>query len=198
MYKFNSDQLIPAIIQDYKTKDVLMLGYMNQESIDLTFETKTVWFYSRSRQKLWQKGETSGNKLMVKNISLDCDNDTLLILADPLGPTCHTGERTCFYNEILEGEQTDATILTELMTLIEERKVQRPEGSYTTYLFDKGVDKILKKVGEECAEVIIGAKNSKEELVYEMADLFYHSLVLLANQEVPLEDIFRELRGRKK
>lgn len=210
--KFSADNLVPAIIQDYATGKVLMLAYMNKEALSKTIETGNTWFYSRSRQALWMKGEESGNVQKVKEIRYDCDADTLLILVEQTGAACHTGHYSCFYrnleNEIVEEKDFDLTklyqaktgpsILLELADVIKDRKEKMPEGSYTTYLFTKGLDKILKKVGEENAEVIIAAKNqSKEELIYEVSDLIYHLLVLLAEQEVELTDIFTELKSRR-
>ncbi|MCT4607260.1 MAG: bifunctional phosphoribosyl-AMP cyclohydrolase/phosphoribosyl-ATP diphosphatase HisIE [Marinisporobacter sp.] len=197
--KYDEKGLIPAIIQDINTKKVLMMAYMNEESLEKTLETKKTWFYSRSRQKLWNKGETSGNYQIVKRISYDCDGDTLLIEVIPLGNACHTGEESCFFNKILEEneEAEKEKILQKLYTLIEDRKINLKEGSYTNYLFEKGIDKILKKVGEEASEVIIGAKNDdRDELIYEVADLIYHLLVLLVEKEITLEDIKKELYGR--
>ncbi|WP_432666887.1 bifunctional phosphoribosyl-AMP cyclohydrolase/phosphoribosyl-ATP diphosphatase HisIE [Wukongibacter baidiensis] len=200
--KYDEKGLIPAIIQDYDSKEVLMLGYMNSESLKLTLETKRTWFFSRSRQQLWNKGETSGNFHVVKGIKYDCDQDTLLIAVKPMGPTCHTGENSCFYSAILE-EETKETEESKVFDLLYERILNRKEepveGSYTKYLFEKGIDKILKKVGEETSEVIIASKNDdKEEIVYEVSDLIYHLLVLLADRNVDLEDIRGELCKRYK
>lgn len=210
--KFDDKGLIPAIIQDIKTGKVLMMAYMNAESLTKTMETGKTWFYSRSRKSLWQKGESSGNEQEVKEIRYDCDADTLLILVEAMGAACHTGHHSCFYRnldgQVVEDLEFDLTtayqaktgpsILLELSEVIKDRKAKMPEGSYTTYLFDKGLDKILKKVGEENAEVIIAAKNrSPEEVTYEVADLIYHLLVLLAEQGVELEDIFTELKTRR-
>ncbi len=197
--KFYEYKLLPAVVQNYKTGKVLMLGYMNKEAFEKTLETNQVWFYSRSRQKLWLKGEPSGNYLNVVRILSDCDDDTILIKAEPMGPTCHTGEESCFFNQIKTNESTnfDNTILFRLYDIIEDRKKNPLKGSYTNYLFDKGIDKILKKVGEESAETIIAAKNnSKEELIYETSDLFYHLLVLLSNQGVAPEEILKTLDNR--
>ncbi|WP_303864994.1 bifunctional phosphoribosyl-AMP cyclohydrolase/phosphoribosyl-ATP diphosphatase HisIE [Alkalibaculum bacchi] len=198
--KYDEKGLIPAIIQDVNTNEVLMMAYMNEESLKKTMETNKTWFYSRSRQNLWNKGETSGNFQDVRSISYDCDGDTLLVKVIPEGPSCHTGNNSCFFNTIVEGEKTEsAAILKQLYKTIEDRRSNPVEGSYTNYLFDKGIDKILKKVGEENAETIIAAKNnSKEELIYEASDLIYHLLVLLVNQRVSLEDIFGELEKRHK
>lgn len=201
--KYTENGLIPTIIQDINTNVVLMMAYMNKESLQKTIDTKRTWFYSRSRDKLWNKGETSGNFQEVKSIKYDCDGDTLLIKVKPMGPSCHTGENSCFYSSILElSDETSNntnTILNELYNIIQQRKENPQEGSYTNYLFNSGIDKILKKVGEENAETIIAAKNnSKEELIYETSDLFYHLLVLLVNQGVTLEDIHSELKKRHK
>lgn len=201
--KFDDLGLIPAIIQESKTKEVLMMAYMNKESLAKTIESGQTWFYSRSRQQLWHKGETSGHFQMVQEMSYDCDADTLLIKVDQIGAACHTGDKSCFHNPILKKEsqmdEASPEILRALYDLILDRKANMPEGAYTTYLFTKGLDKILKKVGEESAEVIIGAKNrDKGEVTYEVADLFYHVLVLLAEQGVTPEDIYRELSSRRK
>ncbi|WP_432403777.1 bifunctional phosphoribosyl-AMP cyclohydrolase/phosphoribosyl-ATP diphosphatase HisIE [Wukongibacter sp. M2B1] len=200
--KYDEKGLIPAIIQDYSSKEVLMLGYMNAESLRLTIETKRTWFFSRSRQRLWNKGETSGNFHVVKGIKYDCDKDTLLILVKPMGPTCHTGKNSCFYSSILEDETKNieaSKVFDLLYERILNRKEEPIEGSYTKYLFEKGIDKILKKVGEETSEVIIASKNNdKEEIVYEVSDLIYHLLVLLADRNVSIEEIREELYERYK
>lgn len=201
--KYDDKGLIPAIIQAYNTKKVLMLGYMNEESLKLTIETKRTWFYSRSRQKLWNKGETSGNYQEVKSVKYDCDKDALLVEVNPLGNTCHTGNESCFYRYLLEDENEDDRFSSEIIKLLSERIMQRKnsdeEGSYTKYLFEKGIDKILKKVGEEASEVIIAAKNdSKEEIVYETSDLIYHILVLLVEKNISFDEINEELFKRYK
>lgn len=199
--KFDTDGLIPAIVQHARSGEVLMLGYMNEEALRTTLDTQHVTFWSRSRQALWAKGETSGNILRLVEIRQDCDGDTLLVLAEPAGPTCHTGEPSCF-SRALDGTVSDervpsGTILAQLSDLIVQRAADRPAGSYTAKLLNGGVDRIGKKIGEEAAEVIIAAKNAApDELTWEMADLLYHSLVLLAQQNVPLEAIWRELRRR--
>ncbi|ASA96884.1 MULTISPECIES: bifunctional phosphoribosyl-AMP cyclohydrolase/phosphoribosyl-ATP diphosphatase HisIE [Anoxybacillus] len=199
--QFNEQGLVPAIVQDAHSKEVLTLAYMNEQSLQKTLETKETWFYSRSRQQLWHKGETSGNVQKVVDVRYDCDADALLILVEPKGPACHTGEYSCFHHR-LNDEKPVATpnrfaILNVLESLIAEREAKRPEGSYTTYLFEKGIDKIAKKVGEEAAEVIIAAKNrSKEELRWEAADLLYHLLVLLREQRVSLDDVLSVLAER--
>lgn len=198
--KYDNNGLIPAIIQHYTSKEVLMLGYMNKESLNLTIETKRTWFFSRSRQKLWNKGETSGNFHEVKGIRYDCDKDTLLVKVKPMGPTCHTGEDSCFYSWVYEVETKDIESLKVLDLLYEKilkRKEGPIEGSYTKYLFENGIDKILKKVGEETSEVIIAAKNdSKEEIIYEASDLMYHLLVLLADKNISFDEIREELYKR--
>ncbi len=210
--KFDERGLVPAIIQDFQSGQVLMMAYMNEESLRKTIETGKTWFYSRSRQQLWMKGETSGHIQTVKDMCYDCDEDCLLIQVEQSGAACHTGHYSCFYRNASGEEvepivfdpdqvynpQGNAAILYELYNVITDRKANMPAGSYTTYLFEKGLDKILKKVGEENAEVIIAAKNrSKEELVYESSDLIYHLLVLLVEQGIYLEDIFAELKSRR-
>ncbi|CAF1826065.1 MULTISPECIES: bifunctional phosphoribosyl-AMP cyclohydrolase/phosphoribosyl-ATP diphosphatase HisIE [Bacillus] len=196
--RFNEDGLIPAIVQDAASKEVLTLAYMNKESYEKTLETKETWFYSRSRQALWHKGETSGNTQAVKGIRYDCDQDALLVLVEPSGPACHTGSYSCFTKEQTEEQAADRFgIMNELERVIAERQAEMPEGAYTTYLFREGVDKILKKVGEEASEVIIAAKNrDHEELKWEAADLLYHLLVLLREQALPLDDVLDVLKKR--
>nr|MDH3153137.1 bifunctional phosphoribosyl-AMP cyclohydrolase/phosphoribosyl-ATP diphosphatase HisIE [Bacillus licheniformis] len=196
---FNEAGLIPAIVQDATSKEVLTLAYMNKESFEKTLETKETWFFSRSRGELWHKGAMSGNIQRVKDIRLDCDQDALIVLVEPVGPACHKGSYSCFS----PGEhirQTDGgrfDIINELETVIAKRQAEMPEGAYTTYLFREGVDKILKKVGEEAAEVIIAAKNrDPEELKWEAADLLYHLLVLLREQSLPLDDVLGVLKER--
>jgi len=207
MIRWNEDGLVPAVVQDAISKDVLMMAYMNAESLEKTLESGEAWFYSRSRQELWHKGGTSGNVQKVRSLSYDCDSDTLLVKVVPQGPACHTGAYSCFYREFpLEGSDAAGStvsgsdrfaILSKLESTIAQREVERPEGAYTTYLFDKGVDKILKKVGEESAEVIIAAKNrDPNELRYEASDLIYHLLVLLREQKLPLDDVLQELDRR--
>ncbi|WIF95501.1 bifunctional phosphoribosyl-AMP cyclohydrolase/phosphoribosyl-ATP diphosphatase HisIE [Caminicella sporogenes] len=198
--KFNNNGLIPAIIQDFNNKEVLMLGYMNKKSLKLTIESGKTWFYSRSRQKLWNKGETSGNFHEVMSIKHDCDMDCLLVEVIPNGPTCHTGNYSCFYkrvyNKDIENIEEDK-IFDLLYTRIVDRKKFSKDNSYTRYLFNSGVDKILKKVGEEASEVIIAAKNdSKEEVIYEVVDLIYHLMVLLVEKDIILSDIKREMINR--
>lgn len=196
--RFNEEGLIPAIVQDAASKEVLTLAYMNKESYEKTLETKETWFYSRSRQALWHKGETSGNTQAVKGIRYDCDQDALIVLVEPSGPACHTGSYSCFTKEQTEEQAADRfDIMNELERVIAERQAEMPEGAYTTYLFREGVDKILKKVGEEASEVIIAAKNrDHEELKWEAADLLYHLLVLLREQALPLDDVLDVLKKR--
>ncbi|MBB4824376.1 phosphoribosyl-ATP pyrophosphohydrolase/phosphoribosyl-AMP cyclohydrolase [Sporosarcina luteola] len=195
--QFNEQGLIPAIVQDHKTGDVLMLAYMNKEAIQQTLETGETWFYSRSRQKLWNKGATSGNRQLVKSLCLDCDKDTVLIQVDPLGPACHTGEATCFFSSV-HGETKSRNILLELAAEIQSRRQNPLEGSYTSYLFREGIDKVCKKIGEEATEVVIAAKNEDpNELKNELADLVYHTLVLMDLADVTTDDVVRVLRERR-
>ncbi len=190
--KFGADGLIPAIVQDARTREVLTVAYMNKEALQRTLEQRETYFWSRSRQQLWHKGETSGNSQIVVKVSLDCDQDAILVEVKPRGPACHTGAYSCFGAEPeIEG------VLQELYAVIEQRKEQRPEGSYTTYLFNSGLDKILKKVGEEATETIVAAKNTDGRLVSETADLIYHILVLLVERGVTLDEVLRELKGRR-
>lgn len=194
---FDEYGLIPAIIQDNDSGKVLMLAYMNEESLLKTIKTKETWFFSRSRHELWHKGATSGNKQQVINISFDCDGDAILIEVKQRGVACHTGEISCFYNSIGTQKRNSREIIYDLSKLIKERADDRIEGSYTTYLLEKGLDKVLKKIGEEASEVIIGAKNKdKEELTWELADLVYHSLVLMEMTDVTVIDIKNELAKR--
>jgi phosphoribosyl-AMP cyclohydrolase / phosphoribosyl-ATP pyrophosphohydrolase len=192
--KFGADGLIPAVVQDARTREVLTVAYMNKEALQLTLERRETYLWSRSRQQLWHKGETSGNSQKVTKVSLDCDNDAVLVEVEPLGPACHTGSYSCFGVEPeLDG------VLKELYAVIEQRKETRPDGSYTAYLFNSGLDKILKKVGEEATETIVAAKNvDSQRFVSETADLIYHLLVLLVERGVALDEISRELKGRKK
>lgn len=221
--KWDAHGLVPAIVQDASSKEVLMLAYMNRDSLGKSVETGQTWFWSRSRSELWNKGATSGNTQQIRALRYDCDGDTLLVEVDRQGPACHTGEDTCFFRTAAVGagdaapggsigwtefvpehqtvQSTDLgnrfAVLDELERLIAERYAERPEGAYTTYLFDKGIDKILKKVGEETAESIIAAKNGdNDELRYEVSDLIYHLLVLLRERNLPLDDIMRELERR--
>ncbi|HSQ89511.1 bifunctional phosphoribosyl-AMP cyclohydrolase/phosphoribosyl-ATP diphosphatase HisIE [Romboutsia sp.] len=194
--KFDENGLVPAIVQDINTNKVLMLAYMNEESIRKTVEEKIACYYSRSRKELWKKGETSGNIQKLKGFYYDCDKDSILLLVEQIGVACHTGNYSCFFNEVI-GYDNQVNVLTDLYELIENRKNTPVEGSYTNYLFEKGLDKILKKVGEETSEVIIGAKNKdKEEMVYEISDLVYHLLVLMVNEGVSVNDIKEELKNR--
>lgn len=195
--KFNQDGLVPAIAQDVGTGEVLMLAYMNEEALRLTKETGIAHYYSRSRQALWKKGETSGHIQEVKGIYYDCDGDAVLLKVNQIGAACHTGNYSCFFNEE-KGYKDLSNTLKDLYKVIIDRKKNPQEGSYTQYLFDKGIDKILKKIGEEAAEVIIGAKNDKQELIYEASDLIYHLMVLLVNEGVTPAEIMEELRGRMK
>lgn len=196
--KFDENSLVPVVTQDINTGKVLMLAYMNREAIIKTLEEKEVCYFSRTRQKLWKKGDESGNTQALKGFYYDCDGDTILLLVEQKGVACHTGAYSCFYNEVLKAEALPNNIFASLYELIEDRKSNPKEGSYTNYLFDKGLDKILKKVGEETSEVIISAKNSsKEELVYEISDLVYHLLVLMVNEGVELRHIKNELVERR-
>jgi len=192
--KFSADGLIPAVVQDARTREVLTVAYMNKEALQLTLERRETYLWSRSRQQLWHKGETSGNSQKVMKVSLDCDNDAVLVEVEPLGPACHTGAYSCFGVEPeLEG------VLQELYAVVEERKEKRPEGSYTTYLFNSGLDKILKKVGEEATETIVAAKNEDSgRLVSETSDLVYHLLVMLVERGVSLDEVLAELKRRRK
>ncbi len=195
--KFDEKGLIPAVVVDKISRDVLMVAWMNRESLEKTMETGLACFWSRSRQELWTKGETSGNYMHVVSITADCDRDTLLIVAEPDGPACHLGTKSCFEYPLWENEDLEDFTAEGLYDLLKGRRENMPEGSYTTYLFQKGTDKILKKVGEECTEVIIAAKaEDKAETVYEIADLAYHVMVLMVQQGISLEDITRELASR--
>jgi phosphoribosyl-AMP cyclohydrolase / phosphoribosyl-ATP pyrophosphohydrolase len=203
--KFGVDGLIPAVVQDFQSKEVLTVAYMNKESLEKTVEIGETVFFSRSRNELWHKGETSGNTQKVKEIRYDCDQDALVVLVEPKGPACHTGSYSCFSETLFSSETESSSspqsnryaILNELQEIIAKREHEMPEGAYTTYLFEKGVDKILKKVGEEAGEVIIAAKNGDpEELKWEVSDLFYHVLVLLQEQKVPLDEILQTLKER--
>lgn len=199
---FNEQGLIPAIAQEANSCEVLMMAWMNEESLKKTIETGRVWYYSRSRQELWEKGATSGNIQELVSIKLDCDGDALLVKVKQTGPACHTGARTCFSTELAAASEISTCEkfdICDLYNTICNRKVNPPEGSYTAYLINKGLDKICKKVGEEATEVVIAAKNEdKEELTYELADLLYHSLVLMAMLEVTPDDVRQELYARVK
>lgn len=198
-----SDGLVPAVIQDQNTRQVLMLGYMNREAVQKTLATGKVTFYSRSKQRLWMKGEQSGNVLHLVRIQKDCDNDALLVEANPVGPTCHTGETSCFHEypyEFSSEKTTDNTLafLTELQKLLYKRKASSPEGSYTGKMFKKGRDKLAQKVGEEAVETVIGVKNSRDEFTYEASDLLFHLMMLLVGEGMRLEDLVEELEKRHK
>jgi phosphoribosyl-ATP pyrophosphohydrolase/phosphoribosyl-AMP cyclohydrolase len=204
-FKFDEQGLLPAVIQDWLDGSVLMLGYMNQEAITKTLATKTVHFWSRSRKKLWEKGETSGHKLHVKELFIDCDQDTILVKAQTVGPTCHTGERACFFSRldeqgrIAKQKTQDAFggILEGVFRTIQDRRANPLAGSYTTKLFEGGHDKILKKVAEEAGEVLLASKGGKkEEIVYEVADLFFHTVMVLGYHDVALQEIYQELGKR--
>lgn len=195
--KFDEKGLIPAIVVDSVSKKVLTLAYMNRESLKISTEKKMTCFFSRSRQELWLKGETSGNYQHIVSITADCDNDALVVEVEPQGPACHKGTFSCFENRIFTNEELNDFSYEGLMELIRGRKTEKKEGSYTTYLFEKGMDKILKKVGEECTEVIIAAKSDdKKETIYEIADLCYHTMVLMIEMGISLEDIHKELASR--
>lgn len=199
-FKLNADGLIPCIVQDYKTKEVLMMAYMNKESYYKTLKTGRMTYYSRSREKLWVKGEESGHFQFVKELIIDCDKDTILAKVSQIGAACHTGNPTCFYTPLAAKEYDDTnplTVFNEVYDVIMDRKINPKEGSYTNYLFDKGIDKILKKVGEECTEIVIAAKNpDPEEIKYEISDFLYHCMVLMVERGVTWEDITKELDNR--
>ncbi|MDQ0115911.1 bifunctional phosphoribosyl-AMP cyclohydrolase/phosphoribosyl-ATP diphosphatase HisIE [Paenibacillus harenae] len=207
--KWDAAGLIPAVVQDAQSKEVLMLAYMNEESLKLSIESGVTWYWSRSRSELWNKGATSGHTQRIVSMSYDCDGDTLLLRVEQQGPACHTGRYSCFYNAIeVQGASTEAAeaaepaaerfaMLGHLESVIAQRDAERPDGAYTTYLFEKGVDKILKKIGEEASEVIIAAKNQdNDELRSEASDLIFHLMVLLRERKLPLDDVMRELSGR--
>lgn len=197
--KFDDKGLVVAVAQDYITNEVLMVAYMNKESLEITLNEKRACYYSRSRQSLWRKGETSGHWQNLKGLYYDCDADAILMKVEQIGNACHTGAYSCFFNKVFEDNVTDQAILNRLYNQIIDRRDNPKEGSYTNYLFDKGLDKILKKVGEETSEVIIGAKNkNKDELVYEMCDLIYHSMVLMVSEGVTMDDLKTELTKRHK
>ncbi len=195
--KFDERGLIPAIVVDSISKKVLTLAYMNRESLEISIKEEKTCFWSRSRNELWRKGETSGNYQHIVSITADCDNDALVVVVEPDGPACHKGTFSCFENPVWESEERHEFSLEGLMDMLIGRKIEKKEGSYTTYLFEKGIDKILKKVGEESTEVIIAGKaNDKAETVYEIADLAYHVMVLMIEMGISLEDIHRELASR--
>ncbi len=199
-FKLNSDGLIPVVVQDYKTDEVLMLAYMNEEAFQTTLDSGKMTYWSRSRQELWTKGLTSGHVQYVKSLTLDCDNDTILAKVAQVGAACHTGNKTCFFKPLMKKEYDDTNplrVFQEVYDVILDRKEHPKEGSYTNYLFDKGIDKILKKVGEECTEIVIAAKNpDKDEMKYEISDFLYHVMVLMAERGVTWEEITRELARR--
>jgi len=195
--KFDEKGLIPAIVTDAETKEVLTLAYMNKESLEISIKEKKTCFYSRSRQCLWRKGETSGNYQNIVDITADCDMDALTVSVIKDGPACHTGENSCFFNKVFDNDELAAFSLDGLYELLVGRKEEKKEGSYTTYLFEKGIDKILKKVGEECTEVIIASKaDDKKETIYEVADLAYHVMVMMVEMGISLDDIRAELASR--
>ena len=202
--KFDASGLIPAVVQNIETNEVLMVAYMNADTIKQTLETGRATFWSRSRQEVWVKGDTSGNYMYVKEVRVDCDCDCLVVLVNPAGPACHTGNRSCFFRKIEDGklvedskEQTKTDVFAREQAVVMDRKEHPEEGSYTNYLFDKGEDKILKKVGEEAAEVVIAGKNrDKDEISYETADLIYHLTVMLGDNGMTWEDIYKEMERR--
>jgi len=200
-FKKDANGLVPVVVQDYRTNEVLMVAYMNEESYNKTIEDGRMTYYSRSRQELWLKGDTSGNYQYVKSLSIDCDKDTILAKVYPVGPACHTGRTSCFYTELVEGSKealAPQEVLEELYSTIVDRKNHPKEGSYTNYLFEKGIDKILKKCGEEATEIVIAAKNPEaEELKYEIADFLYHLSVLMVECNLTWDDVMTELAHRR-
>ncbi len=195
--KFDDKGLIPAVVVDAVSKQVLTVAYMNKESLEISMKEGTTCFWSRSRQELWRKGETSGNVQKIVSITADCDKDALTVVVEKAGPACHTGAESCFHNPVYQSEELSEFSLQGLYDLLKGRQAEMPEGSYTTYLFEKGRDKILKKVGEECTEVIIAGKaDDKKETVYEIADLAYHVMVLMVEMGISVEDVHRELASR--
>lgn len=195
--KFDEKGLIPAVVVDSITKKVLTVAYMNKESLEISMEKGLTCFYSRSRNELWLKGETSGNYQHIVSITADCDNDALVVAVEKDGPACHTGTDSCFTNKVWQSPELQEFSVQGLYDMLIQRKTDKPEGSYTTYLFEKGIDKILKKVGEESTEVIIAAKaDDKRETVYELADLAYHAMVLMVQMGISVEDVHRELASR--
>ncbi|MBQ4135935.1 MAG: bifunctional phosphoribosyl-AMP cyclohydrolase/phosphoribosyl-ATP diphosphatase HisIE [Clostridia bacterium] len=195
--KFDEKGLIPAVVVDAVTKKVLTVAYMNRESLEISMKEGTTCFWSRSRKELWRKGETSGNKQHIVSITADCDKDALTVSVYKDGPACHLGTDSCFNNTVFESDEREEFSLEALMKVIEGRKIEKKEGSYTTYLFEKGIDKILKKVGEECTEVIIAGKaNDKAETIYEISDLVYHVMVLMIEMGISIDDIKNELASR--
>lgn len=197
--KFNDKGLVVAVTQDYKSNEVLMVAYMNKEAIEITLKEKRACYFSRSRNCLWRKGDSSGHIQHLKGFYYDCDGDAILLKVEQLGKACHTGAYSCFHKQVYQDDITDKSIINKVYNQIINRRDNPKEGSYTNYLLDKGLDKILKKLGEETSEVIIGAKNKdKDELVYEMCDLIYHSLVLMVSENVTIEDLQKELTKRHK
>lgn len=195
--KFDDKGLVPSIVQDWQTGEVLTLAYMNRESLEITLKEQRTCFYSRSRQELWRKGETSGNIQKIVSITADCDKDALVVKVQKQGPACHTGAESCFFQPLVGEEAPASMTLQKLSALILERKTQPQEKSYTSYLFEKGQEKILKKIGEECTEVVIASmKQDKQETIFEIADLCYHVLVLMAEQGIDVSDITQELSKR--
>ncbi len=195
--KFDANGLIPAVVVDADSKKVLTVAYMNRESLEISIKEEMTCFWSRSRQELWRKGETSGNRQHIVNIMADCDRDALTVLVKKDGPACHKGTDSCFNDFVFQSETLSEFSLESLMEVIRGRKLEKKEGSYTTYLFEKGIDKILKKVGEECTEVIIAGKaNDKAETIYEISDLVYHVMVMMIEMGISLEDIHNELASR--
>ncbi len=195
--KFDEKGLIPAVVVDSVTKKVLTVAYMNRQSLEISMEKGLCCFWSRSRQELWLKGETSGNYQHIVSITADCDCDALTVVVEKDGPACHTGSDSCFTNTLWQSEERHEFSLNGLYDLLVQRNKERPEGSYTTYLFEKGIDKILKKVGEECTEVIVAGKGGeKDETVYELADLAYHAMVLMVQMGISVEDVHKELASR--
>lgn len=199
-FKLNDDGLIPVIVQHYKTKEVLMMAYMNKESYELTIKTGKMTYFSRSRNQLWVKGETSGHFQYVKALTIDCDKDTILAEVSQIGAACHTGSRTCFFTDLMRREYDDRnplTVFENIFNMIKDRKESQARGSYTDYLFEKGLDKILKKLGEECTDIIIAAKNDNDEIRYDISDFLYHLMVLMVEQGLCWEDITKELSERR-
>lgn len=199
-FKLNEQGMIPVVVQDYQTSEVLMLAYMNEEAFNTTLATGKMTYYSRSRQELWTKGETSGHYQYVKSLTIDCDKDTILAKVSQVGVACHTGNPTCFFTELVKKEYTGKNplkVFENVYNVIADRKVHPKEGSYTNYLFDKGIDKILKKVGEEATEIVIAAKNPEpEEIKYEISDFLYHMMVLMVEKGITWEEVMEELSQR--
>ena len=199
-FKLNSDGMVPVVVQDYRTDEVLMVAYMNEEAFNTTISSGKMTYYSRSRKALWMKGETSGHIQYVKSLTADCDFDTILAKVSQIGVACHTGAPSCFFNEIVKKEYAEKNplqVFEDVYSIIADRKIHPKEGSYTNYLFDKGIDKILKKVGEEATEIVIAAKNPEpEEIIYEISDFLYHAMVLMVEKGVTWEDVTQELAQR--